>query len=197
MVRPDELVEGTLYTLQQSDKLPDGTSFIDHEPDINSESIKLPLVEVSMGSMLDISDVNTDLVGYSTDDDGNQIGRIYQSLYTQELQVSVWTAHGSKYDVGELSNVVRQELYKHTTAGPDIPIRHPSDDRQLDEVWRFWLTEASRTDDLATSPSLRRWQEIIQISASEQFEAIPSEDPIEKVTERALIGEVKNNELVQ
>lgn len=169
MVRPKELVEAVLFTLQQSDDLPEEANFVGYEPDIDSESIKLPLVEVSMGTQLEVNESNTDFVGFRTDDNGNDIGRIYETLYTQELTVAVWTAQGSKYSPRDMGDTVRDELYAHETAGPDQPLRHPEDGRRLDEVWRFWITEGAHTDDLGTSPTLRRWEETIQISASEQY----------------------------
>ena len=169
MVRPKELVEAVLYTLQQSDRLPEAVNFVGYEPDIDSESIKLPLIEVSMATQLEVSDMNTDFVGFREDDEGREIGRIYESLYTQELNIAVWTAQGSRYSPRDLGDIVRDELYAHSTSGPDQPLVHPEDDRPVDEVWRFWITEGAHTDDLGTSPTLRRWQEIIQISASEQY----------------------------
>lgn len=177
MVRPKELVEAVLYTLQQSTDLPDAANFVGYEPDINSESIKLPLVEVSLATQIEIDESNTDFIGFKTDSNGNDIGRIYESMYMQELNVSVWTAQGSKYSPREMGNTIRDELYAHTTVGANKPLRHPDDDRELDEVWRFKIIEGSHTDDLGTSPILRRWEEIIQISASEQYVTDADEPP--------------------
>jgi hypothetical protein len=177
MVRPQKLIEAVLYTLQQSDDLPSATNFVGYEPDIDSESIKLPLVEVSPGLQEHVSLVNTDFVGFKTDDDGREIGRIYESLYTLEINVAIWTAQGSKFSPREISNAVRDELYAHDTAGPDQPLRHP-DGSPVNEVWRFAIQEGEQTDDLATSPTLRRWQQDILVSASEQY-VTHGEDPAE------------------
>jgi hypothetical protein len=176
MVRPKELVEALLYTLQQSDSLPDAANFVGYEPDIQSESIKLPLVEVSLSTQFEIDESNTDFIGYKYDSDGRELGRIYESLYSQELTVAVWTAHGSKYSPRELGDVVRDELYNHETQGPGNPLRHPEDGRVLDEVWRVSIIEGAHTDELGRSPTLRRWEETLEISASEQY--VTDEDPI-------------------
>jgi len=180
MVRPQELIEGVLYTLQQSDSLSSSVNFIGYEPDIDSEPIKLPMIEVSPGIQENISEMNTDFIGMETDDSGREVAEIYESLYTLEINVAIWTAHGSKFSPREISNTVRDELYSHDTSGPGKPLRN-SDDSSIDEVWRFSLQEGEQTDNLGTSPTLRRWQQSILVSASEQYVTQPDEDPVESI----------------
>lgn len=176
MVRPQEIIESVLLTLKQNADLPSAANYVGYTPDINSESIKLPLVEVSPGPQSNLSEMNTDFVGFETDDQGNQIGKIYESLYTLQLTVAVWTAHGSKFTPREMSNAVRDALYAHATAGPNEPLQNP-DGTTLDEVWRFALQEGEQADDLTTSPTLRRWEQDLIISASEQY-VTTEEDPV-------------------
>lgn len=183
MVRPKELVESVLHILQNNAGLPDETNFVGYEPDIDSESIKLPLIEVSLAEQAEINEVNTDFVGFRTDNDGNQIGRIYESLYTQTINISIWTAHGSKFSPREIDTTVREALYDYATTGPDKTLPHP-EMGSLDEVWRVKITEGSHTDDLGTSPTLRRWEEVVEISASEKYITDSSEPPIEEITQR-------------
>lgn len=168
MVRPQEIIEAVLVTLQNHDDIPSAANFVGYTPDINSESIKLPLIEVSPGTQNQLSEMNTDFVGFKTDESGRDVGRIYESLYTLQITVAVWTAHGSKFSPREISNAVRDALYAHETSGPDRPLRNP-DGSPVDEVWRFDLLEGEQTDDLTTSPTLRRWQQNIVINASEQY----------------------------
>lgn len=168
MVRPQELIDAILFTLQQADRLPSGTNFVGYEPDTSSESIKLPLVEVSTGPMTRDNLTNTELVGFVEDHDGQQIGRRYVSNYRLMLDVSVWTAHGSKYSARDLGNIVRDALYAHDTSGPNEPLRHP-DNSTIDEVWHVNLQDASQTDDLGTSPTLRRWEQTMVVAASEEY----------------------------
>lgn len=169
MVRPNELVEAVLYTLQQSAGLPDETNFVGYEPDINSESIKLPLIEVTPETQVEVSESNTDFIGYRYDDNGNEFGKIFESLYTLEITISAWTAHGSRFSPRDISDTIRDKLYAHETGGPEKPLRHPDDDRELDEVWRFDILSGDQTDDLGTSPTLRRWEQSIEIAASERY----------------------------
>ena len=177
MVRPQELIKAVLVTLQNTPEIPDPANFVGYEPDITSESIKLPLIEVSTGPQEHISEMNTDFVGLKTDDSGREIGRIYESLYTLELNIAVWTAPGSKYSPRKIMNAVRDSLYAHDTAGPNLPLRY-ADGSPVNEVWRFALQEGEQTDDLTTSPTLRRWQQNVLVSASEQY-ITDEEDPAE------------------
>lgn len=177
MVRPQQLIDAVLYTLQSSDDIPSAASFVGYEPDIDSESIKLPLIEVSLGPQAHLSEMNTDFVGFKTDESGRDIGRIYESLYTLQMNVSVWTAHGSKFSPRKIMDSIRDALYAHDTAGPNLPLRSP-DGSPVDEVWRFAIQQGEQTDDLGTSPTLRRWQQTIVVSASEQY-VTDEENPVE------------------
>ena len=177
MVRPQELIDSVLITLQQHPDIPDSANFVGYTPDISSESIKLPVVEVSPGPQSKLSEMNSEFVGYAEDDAGRDIGRIYEALYSMELNVAVWTAHGSKYSPREISNAVRDALYAHETAGPAKPLRNP-DGSPVDEVWRFAMQEGEQTDDLTTSPTLRRWEQTLTINASEQYVADSEEPPL-------------------
>lgn len=168
MVRPQEIVDAVVYTLQQSDDLPDETNFLGFEPDIENQPINLPLIEVSTGVQTDLSEMNTDFVSFIEDGDGNQVGRVYETLYTIEITVAAWTAAGSRYDPREIGNYVRDALYQHDTAGPDKPLTK-SDGSTVDEVWRFIVESGEQTDDFSTSPTLRRWEQRLVVSASEQY----------------------------
>lgn len=168
MVRPDELVNSIIRSLDRSGRLPDTTSYMDHEPDINTESIKLPVVEVSPNDQLRIDEMNTDRVGYETDDDGNRVGEIFQSLYQQEITVAIWTAQDSKYNVRKLAQQARDTLYEHDTKGPAVALRY-GDNSPIGEVWRFRILDGAHVNDLTTSPPLRRWEQTVSVWASEQY----------------------------
>lgn len=176
MVRPRELIEGVLLTLKEHPDIPDDASFIGYEPDIDSESIKLPLVEVSMGPQQRLREENTDFVGYEKDADGDHIGRLFETLYTLELNVAVWTAQGSRYSPRDIGDSVRDALYAHDTASSEAPLIHP-EDGEIEEMWRFDILEGAHTDNLNTSPTLRRWEQTISIGASELYNT-DADEPI-------------------
>jgi hypothetical protein len=182
MVRPQEIIDAVIATFSRSSELPDDANFVGYEPDIGSEPITLPLIEVSTGPITKVSDTNTDFIEFVTDNNGNDIGRKYETGYTLQLDVAVWTAHGSMYSPREIGNTVRDLLYIHTSSGPNKPLR-AEDGSSLDEVWHFYLQEGSQTDELQRTPTLRRWRQSITVSAVEQYITEPDQPPIERVTE--------------
>jgi len=176
MVRPQEIIEATIFTLQESSNIPDAANYVDNTPDISTQSIKLPVIEVSIGPQRILADENTDFIGTKTDNNGREIGRIYESLYTLELYVVTYTAQGSKYSARDISDSIRDELYAYDTSGPNETLVHP-ENGPVDEVWRFDIIEGVHTDDLNTNPTLRRWQQDVLVSASEQYVTTDVEDP--------------------
>jgi hypothetical protein len=177
MVRPQEIIEGVLHTLKESDAIPDSTNFVGFKPDPDTQSIKLPLIEVSPGPKSPVREMNTEFVKFRTDSDGNQVGEVYESLYRLQLTINVWTAHGSKYSPRDIMDSVRDELYKHKTAGPQQPLRFP-DGSPVNEVWRFSMQQGDQTDDLGMSPTLRQTTKTVVVSASEQY-VTDGDEPVE------------------
>lgn len=176
MVQPQEIVNGLVNAVKQSDELPDETNFINFEPDIESNPVKLPLVQVSSDSKVNVDDSNSNFIGFTEDSDENNTGRIFQTLYTQEFTIASWTAQGSKFEAHEVGDSVRRALLPHTTAGPEQPLINPETGDKLDDVWNVKLLETQRTDDLGTSPTLRQRTEIVEVSASEQY-VVEADEP--------------------
>lgn len=160
-MRPKNVIETVVDTLKESGRLPDSTNYVGYEPDMDSEAIKLPLLEVVTVSEARIDDHNTDEQGVILDDDGNAVSRVYHSLYQLSIEVNIWTAQGSKYDPRDLGNEVYRELYQYDSAGPG---------RELaDEVWRVRVGDGNPDEDFSTSPTLRRWSQEVDIWAYESF----------------------------
>jgi hypothetical protein len=168
MVRKQELIEAVVYALQQSDAIPDTANFTDRVPNIDTEPIKLPVIQVSPGPKLYISDENTDFSGFERDEQGNVTGKIYESLYTLEIMIAVWTAQGSQFSPREINDAIRDEMIQYETSAMDNTLVKP-DGTPIDEVWRFAMQSGEQTDDFSTSPTLRRWEQTLVISASEQY----------------------------
>lgn len=181
MVRPDELVSAVAHSIAESGRLPDSTNYMDHQPSIETESVKLPIVEVSPDTQVRVSDTNSDLVGFEEDADGNRVGRIYQSLYELDLTVAVWTAQDSRYDAREMGRAVRDTLYEHDTKGEGADL-HYEDGSPIDELWQFRVVQGEHTDDLTTSPPIRRWETVVTLAASEQYTVTPDEGPVKGYT---------------
>lgn len=180
MVRPNELIRSVIHVLKSDDRIPEKANFIGFEPDIDSQSIKLPLIEVSPLTKVQVSESNTDFVRFRTDSNGNNIGRVYETLYKYDIVISAWTAHGSGDSPRDIMDAIRDVLYEYTTSGPDKDLVSP-DGKPIDDVWQFKILDGQQTDDISTSPTLRRVENDIRISASEQY-ITDGQDPVEGFT---------------
>lgn len=160
-MRPSELIEEIVLAIRDSGLLPDRTNYVGYEPNIDTEAIKLPLVEVVILDEVRIAEHNTDRVGTITDDDGNAVGKLFHALYQLSLEVNVWTAQDSKHDPDDLGNEIYTALYRYDSAGPGESL--------ADDVWRVRLGDGEPDDDFTTSPTLRRWSQTLDVWAYEDF----------------------------
>lgn len=169
MVSPQGIIDGIAHAIRSSEQVLDEINFITFEPDIESNPVKLPLVQVSGETKLNVDRTNSNFIKFKKDSDGNIVGRVFETLYTQEFEVASWTAQGSKHDVQDVSQTVRRSILPYTTAGPAEQLVDPETGDKLNDVWNVKLLETQRTDDLGTSPTLRQRTEIVEVSASERY----------------------------
>jgi len=175
MVRAREILDAIIYELKESPSIPDALSYIDREPDIDTDAIKLPVLEVSLIDTTKDRDLTSDFVGFKKDDSGRDVGRVYHSSYLARIEISVWTAQGSRYDPEELSDRVRTVLYRFDTQVNNEPLVHP-EKGELTEIWDFAVEDGSHTDDLTTTPPLRKWTERIEVYAIEEHSTFVPDD---------------------
>lgn len=171
MVRPRQLLSAIRNSVETSGTLPDSTSYLEREPATTGQdgNIKLPVCTFQTIGSIRLPDFNTDQVEVIQDSDGNNIGRRYHAQYRMDVQIDLWVAQGSSYDADVLGDRMRRILYQHDSAGPDEPLRD-EDGQELSNVWRFEVGDGERRDDVAMTPSLRRWMQEINIWANEVFE---------------------------
>ena len=169
MAYPATIKEAVAEAIKSADNIPDGTHLTEEADTRGGHSnIRLPLYEVTISSSIWLDEHNTDLVGFVQDDDGNEIGRIYDSEYQMTLAVDIWTAAGSRHDVSEISDELRRTLYQYESSGLGNALPHP-DGGEVSDVWRLSVTDGGRNDDLSMSPSLRRWTQDVEVWSFERF----------------------------
>lgn len=175
MSRPQELVDAVIRKLDSASELPDKINYLDHVADFDTEAVKLPIVQVTTGQMTDENLKNKDFIEFVEDDDGNVTAKKFERLYRLIIEVEVFSAEGSSFDERDLGTLVRDELYKLSTSGAAERLLDENSDI-LDEVWKVSILSAEQTDDLSTSPPLRRWSQTIAISSSEEY-IEPADNP--------------------
>lgn len=162
MVRPDTALKGVVTALKESERLPGATTYSIYEIDQDGAQANLrpPIVELTINDTIDYDEHNTDLIGFETDEDGNDIGYIYESRFEMNFQLDVWTAEGGDYDPYEIGESVRYALYRYDDDHVGEPIPDPNDPSQrLDDIVRFDIGDGGVRNDLSMTPALRRWRQ--------------------------------------
>lgn len=162
MVRPDTALESVVTALKESGRLPNATTYSVYEIDQDGgqSNLRPPIVEVTTASVIRSAAHNTDQIGFATDDNGNNIGRIYHSKFEMPVEIDVWTAEGGEYDPHELGEAVRYALYQYDDYQRGEPLPDPDDPTsQLSEVEKFTMGDGAVRNDLSMTPALRRWRQ--------------------------------------
>lgn len=187
MVSPSESLQILAQTIDESGEMPDDVSYLLHEADTENDDagIGLPLVEITPVESDRVHLSNTDFVDYVTDDDGNEVGRVYHAEYEMTAQIDIWTINDGKYDVDELGDKLRKALYPYSSHGPQQPFT----DENGSEVgiFHFAVQSGERQDDTIQTPTLRRWQQQVEIWAFEDF----------KTTEDYIVDVVQSDPEIQ
>jgi len=155
-------MDGVKTAIEQSGRLPDATTYSIYEIDSDGgqSNLRPPIVEITTTDVVRSDPHNTDLVGYATDDQGNDIGRIYQADFEMPIQIDVWTAEGGQYDPHELGEAVRYALYQYDDQQRGDPLPDPSDpSTDLSDVEKFMMGDGGVRNDLSMTPALRRWRQ--------------------------------------
>lgn len=159
MVTAQNVLDAIVRGIEQSGRLPADVSYLSQEPDPRGTSswIMVPAVVVQEVSTVRDDSRVTDLVGYITDDEGSQIGRIWQASYEMEVQIDVHTAAGADppKDVETLERRVQRALQRY-----DSQMRQdsfPDGEGGFEGgIREFTLGESHPENDLTQAPSLMR-----------------------------------------
>lgn len=170
MVSPKESLQAVALAIARSGELPSEMSVLLEEADETSENadVDLPLLEIEIMDVDNVVVSNTDFVGYVTDGSGNHTGRVYESEYELSLDLNLWTTTDDGYDPDDLGERLRKALYPHSSYGPQKSFRD-EEGAAIDQITYFTLGNGDRVDDLLMSPTVRRWNQEVELWASEEF----------------------------
>lgn len=171
MVAPSNAMTAVARTIADSGELPSDMGLMLHEADPESEDadVEMPALEIELVESSRVHPNNTDLVGWTVDENGNRTGRIYRAEYELTLEIDVWTSTGDGYDANELGKAVRRALYPHSSYGDGEPFSDENG-KQIDEIFRFVVSDGARADDLIQTPTVRRWRQEVELWAYEEFQ---------------------------
>ncbi len=176
MTAPSKIKEYIKLAIEQSGDMNEIKDYVTHEADSDGidGAVQVPLVEIEQVGFQREDLANTTKAGLITDDDGNEVGHVYESLYTVDLNINVWVADGSNYDVGELGDKLRKVLFAYDIRGPDNSFVD-EDNRPVDTIYQFKLGESNTEADTAQTPTIRYWQQSASVSAAEHHTDVPEE----------------------
>lgn len=180
MATPKESLNAVARAIANSRELPDEMSVLTQEADESADDadVDMPLLELQISEVDFVLTNNSDRTGFVVDDDGNKVGRIFDSEYEMSLQIDLWTTEGDPYDPDELGARLRDALYPYTSLGPDRSFTNASGE-PLDRLYQFELGTGERADELIRTPSVRRWSQQVELWACETFKT--EEDYIKNV----------------
>lgn len=170
-IRPDETITAVRDSIESSPNVPSDVDYLEKEPDLTGDegNVKLPLVTIQPVSEVRITDFNTDLSDYVLDSNGNRVGRVFTGEYRLDLQIDIWTASGSSHDQRDIGNAVWDALYPHDSksAGRSFTDSNGSD---IQSIWKVRVGDGEPANDLAKTPTLRRWRQSLTLWAFHRFD---------------------------
>lgn len=163
-------METVAAAVAESGKLPSDMSLLLHEADTSSEDadVDLPLLEMQPVEVENVIVDNTDLIGWTTDANGNRTGRIYASDYEMRMTLDIWTSADDGFDPDDLGERLREALYPYSSYGPQQPFLD-GDDAPIEDITYFRLGTGERIDDLLQTPTVRRWSQEVELWGYEEF----------------------------
>ena len=184
MVTQREAVDVIRDTLSGHPDLPEDMSYLIREADPDGEdaAVSVPLIEIQDVTNERDDPSNSNLVGYQTTDDGARTGQIYETKWEMRLQLDIWTAAGSDYEVDNLAKILRRILYTYDSRGAGAPFKD-TEGNIVEDIYDFSMQEGERNDSLVETHSVRRWRQYARVRGAEQFIVPETEPPIAGFTE--------------
>jgi len=162
---PQDVLDAIVRTLEQSSVFSAG-GYSTEELDLEGTNNRLPQPFVSLQptSTVRADQWNTDRVGYTTDDQGNRTGEIYEATFDpMDVQADIWVAAGNtQLDATALGGDFKRALYRHDSQGPGEPFPD-GDGGTADDIEQFLVGEGRRQDDLA-GPGVCRWRHDLTVA---------------------------------
>lgn len=156
----------------------DVTESLSREADATDNDVRWPHGEVILVSNNRRDPWNTDVVGYTTDSDGNRTGRIIEHLFRGEFQLNVWIAAPSDFDVKELGNQLEQHVISHDESHPDPAAVPDGVGGTLDDV-KLRLINGGELPTESANPPHRGYQ--VTVSTQFSYTTETDEEPITSI----------------
>lgn len=182
-MRPGDALEAIGRALQQSSQF-SGGDYINHLADFEhgDAGLKQPIVVLQPIGKIRADAFDSDLIGYTTDQNGDRTGRIFQVDWEMQVQVDIYVAAGNpNFDATSLGYDLETALLPYDSkqqskAFPD------GDNGSIEDVTHFRVGEGRREDDLGGEMAARRWRQDLMVHFNDQTSTDESELTITSVS---------------
>lgn len=118
MARPEHVLESLAQAME--DGVPSLTTALTREADSTDNTVAWPHGDITVVSNIRADQWNTDFVGFATDGNGNNIGRLIDAKFDAEMQLNVWIAAPSDdWDVQTLGGTLARYFRRFDENRPD------------------------------------------------------------------------------
>lgn len=176
---PKEVLQAVVRGLKDASSFTGGDYVVERiDPEGAGNRFDQPIVELQPTGTVRSDRWNTDLVGYTTDANGNRTGRIFDAIFEMEIQLDIWVAAGnSDLDASALGGDLQRALFQYDSRMVDRPFPD-GDGGTIDAISEFLVGDGRRQDDLA-GPGVRRWRQ--DLSARFRTRVTTDEEYVEEV----------------
>lgn len=130
-------------------------STIELDGDGAHEDVTLPVLEMQPSDVQRDRSLNTDVVGFERNEQGEPIGRIIEKWYTMVVDIDLSTAQGSNVNHREQIEMLKEILVVYEDQGLSNPLPDPDDSTSLQNVTSLVVDESGSNNTFTTSPSIR------------------------------------------
>ena len=172
MVHADTILESLVTACKDSEFLPDTVTYstivLDSEGD--HSDVTPPVIEFTVNTIQKDQSRNTEKVGTEFDENGIEIGYIFNEWFDLRVVAEITTVSGTKYTHRGLSQKLRKTLYKFDTHGLELPLPDPNNpNKPLENVNWLFLDAIEPDTDFALSPSVRTRQLSLEAGFTHEF----------------------------
>lgn len=172
MVRVDTILESLVVASRQSDALPSAVTYSTIELDAEGDhsNVSPPIIEFKVDTLERDQSRNSERVGVTTDDDGNEEAYVYTVWFTAVIDVEVLTVTNTSITHRELENGLQKSLYPYDAHGLNKQPPDPTDPTEpLRDVSWIVYEGTERANNFGFNPTVRARNPTIEVGFTHEF----------------------------
>lgn len=173
MTHADTILESLVTVCRDMDRISPNVTYSTIELDAEGEhsNVAPPIIEFTIDSIERTRNRNTEKVGVETDDNGNEIGYVFERWFDMIVVAEVFVVTQTTETHRGLEQDLRDTMYVYDKYGMDRPLPDPStqDNSVLGDVNWFVIIETEPENDFSMNPSIRTRTVEFEVGFSHEF----------------------------